>query len=72
MKNHYKTSIIKKHDARLEWEEGSSTAKDEHKDDKIMSMAIEMSKMSFKLARHGVDQSMSLVRKVIGYKNNYY
>ena len=33
-----------------------------------MSMASEMSKMSFEPARHSMDRSMSLDRKVIGYK----
>jgi len=33
-----------------------------------MSIAIEMSRMSFESARHSVDRSMSLNRKVIGYK----
>ena len=31
-------------------------------------MTSEMSRMSFKLARHSVDKSISLDRKVIGYK----
>ena len=33
-----------------------------------MSIASEMSRMSFEPARHSVDRSMSLDRKVIGYK----
>ena len=33
-----------------------------------MSMTSEMSRMSFEPARHGVDRSMSLDRKVIGCK----
>ena len=33
-----------------------------------MSMASEMSRMGFESARHSVDQSRSLDRKVIGYK----
>ena len=36
------------------------------KEDDAMSMASEMSRMSFELARHSVDRSMSLDRKVIG------
>jgi len=33
-----------------------------------MSMASEMSRMSFEPTRHSVDRSISLDRKVIGYK----
>jgi len=33
-----------------------------------VSMASEMSRMSFEPARHSVDRSMSLDKKVIGYK----
>ena len=32
-------------------------------------MASEMSRMSFESVRHSVDRSMSLDRKVIGYKS---
>jgi len=54
--------------ARSEWREGSLSAKEELKEDDTMSMASEMSKMSFEPTRHSVDQSMSLDKKVIRYK----
>ena len=49
--------------ARSEWGEGSSSAKEENKEDDAMSMASEMSRMSFEPARHSVDCNMSLDRK---------
>jgi len=36
--------------ARSEWREGSSSAKEENKEDDAMSMASEMSRMSFRPA----------------------
>ena len=54
--------------ARSEWGESSSSAKEEIKEDDNMSIASEMGRMSFESARHSVDRSMSLDRKVIGYK----
>ena len=54
--------------ARSEWGEGSSSAKEENKEDDAMSMASEISRMSFEPARHSVDRNISLDRKVIGYK----
>ena len=54
--------------ARSEWGEGSSSGK-EVKEDDTMSMASEISRMSFEPTRHSVDRSMSLDRKVIGYKS---
>ena len=54
--------------ARSEWGEGSSLAKEEIKEDDTMSMASEISRMSFESARHSIDRSMSLDRKVIEYK----
>ena len=53
---------------RSEWEEGSSLEKEQIKEDDTMSIASEIGRMSFESARHSVDQSMSLDRKVIGYK----
>ena len=53
---------------RSEWGEGSSSPKEENKEDDAMSMTSEMSRMSFEPARRSVDRSMSLDRKVIGYK----
>ena len=53
---------------RSKWGEGSSTVREELIEDDTMSMASEMSRMSFESARHSVDRSMSLDRKVIGYK----
>jgi len=54
--------------AKSEWGEGSSSAKEDIKEDGTISMASEMSRMSSELTRHSVDQSMSLDKKVIGYK----
>jgi len=52
--------------ARSEWGEGSSLAKEVIEDD-TMSMASEMSRMSFESVRRSIDRSMSLDTKVIGY-----
>jgi len=54
--------------ARSEWREGSTSAKEDIKEDDTMSMASEMSRISFEPTRHSVDRSMSLDRKVIRYK----
>ena len=62
-----KPQLLRSMSTRSEWGEGSSSAKDVKEDD-TMSMASEMSRMSFEPARHSVDRSMSLDRKVIGYK----
>ena len=43
-------------------------SKEDTKENDTMSMANEMSRMSFESARHSIDRSMSLDRKVIGYK----
>jgi len=54
--------------AKSKWGEGSSLSKEDIEEDDTMSMASEMSRMSFERARHSVDRSMSLHRKVSGYK----
>ena len=46
----------------------SSFAKEKLKEDDTINMTNEMIRMSLELTRHGVDRSMSLDRKVIGYK----
>ena len=53
---------------KSEWGEGSSLAKGDIKEDDTMSMASEMSIMSFEPVRHSVDRSISLDRKIIGCK----
>ena len=63
-----KPQLLRNMSARSEWGEGSSSAKEDIKEDDIMSMVSEMSKMSFELARHNIDRSMSLDRNLIGYK----
>ena len=63
-----KPQLLRSMSAKSEWKEGSFSAKEENKDEDAMSMASEMSRMSFEPARHSVDCSMSLDRKVIGYK----
>jgi len=54
--------------AKSKWGECSLRATDELKEDDIMSMASEMSRTSFALARYSVDRSMNLDRKAIGCK----
>ena len=54
--------------ARSKWGKGYSSAKEELKEDDTISMTIEMSRMSFKPARNSINRSMSLDRKVAGYK----
>ena len=54
--------------ARSEWGEGSSSAREEFKEDDTISMTSDMSRMSFKFTRPSVDWSMSLERKVYRYK----
>jgi len=63
-----KPQLLRSMSAKSEWREGSSSANEDIKEDDTMSMASEMSRMSFESARHSVDRSMSLDRKVIGYK----
>ena len=53
---------------KSEWGEGSLSIKEDIKEDDTMSMASEMSRITFEPARHNVDRSMSLDRKVIGAK----
>ena len=48
--------------------EGSSSAKEEHKEDDTISMTSEMSRMSFETARSSLDRLTNLERKVIGCK----
>jgi len=43
-------------------------AKEELKEDNTMSIASEVSRMSFELARHSIDRSISLDKKAIDYK----
>jgi len=63
-----KPQLLRSMSARSEWGEGSSLAKEDSKEDDTMSMTSEIDRMSFESARHSVDRSMSLDRKVIGYK----
>jgi len=53
---------------RSDWGEGSSSAKEEFKEDVTVSMTSEMSIMSFEATRSSLDRLTSLDRKVIGYK----
>jgi len=53
---------------RSNWGEGSSSDKEEFKENDTISITSEMSGMSFASARPSVGRSMSLERKVIGYK----
>ena len=63
-----KPQLLRSMSARSEWGEGSSSAKEEHKEDDTISMASEMSRMSFEPAQHSVDRSMSRDKKAIGLK----
>ena len=62
------TELLRSMSTRSDWGEGSSSAKEEHKKDDIISMTSEMSRMSFEAARPSLDRLTSLERKVIGYK----
>ena len=62
-----KPQLLRNMTARLEYGEGSSSVKEELKEDDMISITSEMSGMTFELARHSVDKSMSLDRKVVGY-----
>ena len=53
---------------RSEWGEGSSSTKEELKEDDIISMTSEMSRMCFESTRPSVNQSMSLDRRSLGVK----
>jgi len=61
-----KPQLLRSMSARSEWGEDSPSAKEEIKEDDTMSIASEMSIMSFESTRHSVDRSMSLDRKLIG------
>ena len=63
-----KHQLLRSMSARSISEEGSSTAKEELKEDVIISKTSEMSRMNFEPARHSVDRSISLDKRVIGYK----
>jgi len=64
-----KPQLLRSMSARSEWGEGSSSTKEEFKEDDIISITNEMSRMSFEPTRHNVDQCMSLDRNVVGYKS---
>ena len=63
-----KPQLFRSMSTRSDLEEGSSSAKEELKEDDTVSMTSKMSRMSFEEARHSLDQLTSLERKVIGYK----
>ena len=50
-----KPQLLRTTSAESEWGEGSSTIKEELKEDDKISVTIEMSRTSFKPARHNVD-----------------
>ena len=50
-----KPQLLRNMNARSEWGEGSSSAKEEFKEDDAISMTSEMSRMSFETTRHSVD-----------------
>ena len=53
---------------RSDWGEGSSSTKEELKEDDTISLTSEMSRINFETTRPSLDQLTSLDRKVIGYK----
>ena len=53
---------------RLDWRNGSSSVKEELKEDDTISLTSKMNSMSFEAARPSLDQLTTLDRKVIGYK----
>ena len=63
-----KPQLLRSMSVRSEQGECSSSAKEEIKEGNTMSMASEMSRMNFKPTGCSVDRSMSVDRKVIGYK----
>ena len=63
-----KPPLLRSMSTKLDCEEGSSSAKEEHKEDDTISMTSEMSRMSFETERPSLDRLTSLERKVIGYK----
>jgi len=50
-----KPQLLKSMSVRLEWGKGSSSTKEDLKEDDTISMTSEMSRMNFKPARHSVD-----------------
>jgi len=54
--------------ARIERKKEYPLLKEKAREDDMVSMTSEISKMSFQLERHNIDQIMSVKRKIIGYK----
>ena len=63
-----KPQLLRRMSTRSESGEGSSSTKEELKEDDTISMTSEISRMSFESARSSVDRIMNLDRKVIGYQ----
>ena len=63
-----KPQLLRSMSIRLDWRNGSSSVKEELKEDDTVSMTSEMSRMSFEAARPSLDRLTSLDRKVIRYK----
>ena len=63
-----KPHLLRSMSTKSDQGEGSSPTKEEHREDDTISMTSETSRMSFKPARHGVDQIMSPDRKLLGTK----
>ena len=53
---------------KSDWGEGSSSTKEELKEDDTISMTSQMSIMSFEATKPSLDRLTSMKRKVIGYK----
>ena len=53
-----KSQLLRSMSARLEWGEGSSSARQELKENNIISMTSVISRMGFEPARHNIDRNM--------------
>ena len=63
-----KYQLLRNMSTRSNWEEWSSSAKEELKENDTISVTSEMSRMSFEAARPNLDWLTSPDKKVIGYK----
>ena len=63
-----KPQLLRSMSTRSVWGEGSSSPKEELKEDDTISIRSEMSRMSFDAVRPSIDRITSLERKVFGYE----
>jgi len=60
-----KPQLLRSMSTRSDWGEGSLSAKEKFKEDDMISMTSETSRMSFESARPSVDRSMSLEKNIL-------